>query len=71
MRASTYAIIIGITASLLEIYLFSSNEFHSKLALVLFLGSIVTIPLTLYFKKRSFITLIAAYAQLTVVCTVF
>ena len=71
MRAATYIIIIGIIVSLLEIYLFSSNELHSTLAVVLFLGSIVTIPLALYFKKRSFITLITTYAQLTTVCTVF
>jgi hypothetical protein len=70
MRASTYAIIIGIIVSILEIYLFSSNELHSTLALVLFLGSIVTIPLALYFKKRSFTTLTTTYAQLTAVCTV-
>ena len=71
IRASTYAIIIGIIVSILEFYLFSSNELHSTLAVVLFLGSIVTIPLALYFKKRSFITLITTYAQLTTVCTVF
>ena len=71
MRAFTYAIIIGIIVSILKIYSFNSNEWHSTLALVLFLGSIVTIPLALYFKKRSFITLITAYVQLTAVSIVF
>ena len=71
MRAFTYAIIIGIIVSILKIYSFSSNEWHSTLALLLFLGSIVTIPLALYFKKRSFITLITTYVQLIAVSTVF
>ncbi len=41
------------------------------MVLVLSLGSIVAIPLAPYIKKRSFITLITTYAQLTAVCTVF
>ena len=44
---------------------------YSTLALVLFLGSIVTIPLALFFRKRSFIISITAYEQLTAVCTIF
>ena len=40
------------------------------MALVLFLGSIVTSPLALYFKNHSFITYSATYAQLTKVCAV-
>lgn len=68
---NTYAIILAAIASTLGIYLFSSNELYSTLALVLFLGSIVTIPLALFFRNRSFILSIAAYVQLTAVCTLF
>ena len=71
MRASTYAIIIWIILSILEFYLFSSNELHSTLALALLLGSVVATPLALYFKKRSFITLITTYVQLTAVYKFF
>jgi glycosyltransferase 2 family protein len=67
----TYAIILGAIVSTLGIYLFSSNELYSTLASILFLGSIATIPLAHYFRKRSFILSITAYAQLTAVCTVF
>ena len=44
---------------------------YSTLALVLFLGSIATIPLALVFRRRSFILSAAAYVQLTGVCTIF
>ena len=71
MRASTYAIIIRIFSSILEFYLFSANDLHAALALVLFLGSIVTSPLALYFKKHSFITLITTDVQLTAVYKFF
>jgi hypothetical protein len=67
----TYAIILAAIVSTLGIYLFSSNELYSTLALVLFLGSITTIPLALFSRKRSFILSITAYAQLTAVCTIF
>ena len=70
MRASTYAIIIWIILSILEFYLFSSNELHSTLALALLLGGVVATALALYFKKRSFITLIT-YVQLTAVYKFF
>ena len=68
---NSYSIILAAIVSTLGIYLFSSSELYSTLALVLFLGSIATIPLAIFFRKRSFILSIAAYAQLTAVCTVF
>jgi hypothetical protein len=52
---NTYFIILAAIVSTLGIYLYSSNELYSTLALALFLGSIATIPLALFFRKRSFI----------------
>jgi hypothetical protein len=68
---NTYSIILAAIVSTLGIYLLSSNELYSTLALVLLLGSIATIPLALFFRKRSFVLSIAAYVQLTAVCTAF
>ena len=52
---NTYFIILAAIVSTLGIYLYSSNELYSTLALALFLGSIANIPLALFFRKRSFI----------------
>ena len=68
---NTYFIILAAIVSTLGIYLYSSNELYSTLALALFLGSIATIPLALFFRKRSFILSITAYEQLTAVCEIF
>lgn len=68
---NSYSIILAAIASTLGIYLFSTSELYSTLAMVLFLGSIATIPLAIFFRKRSFILSIAAYVQLTAVCTIF
>ena len=67
----TCVITLGAIVSTLGIYLFNSNELYSTLTLVLFLISIATIPLALFFRKRSFIISITAYAQLTAACTTF
>lgn len=68
---NTYSVILAAILSTLGIFLFSSSELYSNLALVLFLGSVSTLPIAIVFRKRSFILSIAAYTQLTVVCTLF
>lgn len=68
---NTYSIILAAIVSTLGIYLFSASDLYATLALVLFLGSIATLPMALIFRKRGFILSLSAYAQLTAVCTVF
>ena len=48
---NTYLIILAAIVSTLGIYLYSSNELYSTLALALFLGSIATIPLALFLEN--------------------
>lgn len=68
---NTYSIILAAIVSTLGIYLFSSSDLYSTLALLLFLGSIATLPMALIFRKRSFILSLSAYIRLTAVCTIF
>ncbi|MBL4581555.1 MAG: hypothetical protein JKY29_07035 [Gammaproteobacteria bacterium] len=68
---NSFSIIMAAIASTLGIYLFSSSELYSTLALVLFLSSIATIPLALFFRRHSFILSGAAYLQLAIICTIF
>lgn len=68
---NTFSVIVAAIVSTLGIYLFSSNELYSTLALILFLGSIATIPLALLFRQKSFILSVAAYVQLATICTIF
>jgi len=68
---NTFSIVVAAIASTLGIYLFSSSELYSTLALILFLGSIATIPLALLFRRQSFILSVAAYLQLTTICMAF
>lgn len=68
---NSFSIIVAAISSTLGIYLFASSELYSTLALILFLVSIATIPLALFFRRSSFILSAATYAQLTAICTAF
>lgn len=68
---NTYSIILAAIVSTLGISLLSVNELYAKLALILFIGSVATIPVAFAFRKRGFILTLGAYARLTVICSVF
>jgi len=68
---NSYSVIFAAIISTLGIYLFSSNELYSSLALLLFFGSISTIPIAVIFRKRGFILSSAAYVKLTTICVAF
>jgi len=68
---NSYSIILAAIVSTLGIYLLSSNALYSTLALVLFFGSIATIPLAFAFRKQGFILTGKAYLRLTSICALF
>ena len=68
---NTYSIILAAIVSTLGIYLLEENGLYSSLALILFCGSIATIPLAFALRKRSFILSTNAYIKLTGICLAF
>ncbi len=68
---NTYSIILAASVSTLGIYLLDDNGLYSSLALILFLGSIATVPLAFAFRKRSFILSAKGYVWLTIISIVF
>ncbi len=68
---NTYSIILAAIISTLGIYLLDSNALYSQLALFLFIGSLLTIPMAFVFRRRNFILSGKAYMKLTVICVCF
>ena len=68
---NTFSIILAATVSTLGIYLLDENGLYATLALILFFGSIATIPLAIAFRKRSFILSVNAYLRLTIISIIF
>lgn len=68
---NTFSIILAATVSTLGIYLLDTNGLYATLALILFFGSLATIPLAMAFRKRSFVLSAAAYLRLTAISIVF
>jgi len=68
---NSYSIILAAIISTLGMYLFSPNDLYSTLALLLFFGSLSTIPIAVFFRKRSFILSAGAYVKLTAICVGF
>lgn len=68
---NSYSIIVAAIVSTLGIYLLDENSLYSTLALLLFCGSVATIPVAFAFRKRGFILSAGAYLRLTAISIVF
>ena len=57
--------------STLGIYLLDANPLYSSLALLLFLGSLLVMPVAVLFRRQRFVLAAWVYAKLALICLVF
>ncbi|NKB33462.1 MAG: hypothetical protein GKR91_10230 [Pseudomonadales bacterium] len=66
-----WTVYLASVISTLGIYVLNSNPMYSSLALALFIGSLIVIPIAFVLRKQAFVIGKLSYVKLTAICLLF